>query len=81
MIIVLTEPPLYTLSDQTLSHILPRHPSAMKGANLNPMVAYGWLYYDLEGKGLYRHVKDIEYILVYIVSPILGGGFGAVAYR
>ena len=45
------------------------------------MVAYGYLHYELQGTALYRNVGDIEYILVYVISPILGGGFGAVAYR
>jgi glycerol uptake facilitator-like aquaporin len=53
----------------------------LTGANMNPMVAYSWLFISGEGSNgnpLLEAYYQKEYIMVYCVAPMIGAGLASV---
>ena len=49
------------------------------GANMNPMIAYSWLFYFSKGSSsLIGAFYQKEYIVVYCVAPMIAAGFAAL---
>jgi glycerol uptake facilitator-like aquaporin len=49
------------------------------GANMNPMIAYSWLFYFSRGNtSLLGAYYQKEYIVVYCVAPMIAAGFAAL---
>ena len=49
------------------------------GANMNPMIAYSWLFYFSNGStGILGAYYQKEYIMVYCVAPMIAAGFAAL---
>lgn len=51
----------------------------LTGANMNPMVAYSWLFHLSEGtNSILGAYYQKEYIMVYLVAPVIGGAIAAL---
>jgi glycerol uptake facilitator-like aquaporin len=51
----------------------------LTGANMNPMVAYSWLFHVSEGtNSILGAYYQKEYIMVYCIAPMVGGALAAL---